>query len=491
MSTTKKDKKSYRSRLFEIVQFEKNPQTGESLNFNENNIAAGLQHKSIKRYAYIKHDKDPYTEHDWNEYVERNGSEPTWSVGDRKEVHWHVVVNCPNAIEVDTIAKWFGVPVQCVEVPKGRDAFLDKVEYLTHERDNQQEMGKNHYDDSEVKANFDFRKELEERNLKRAKYGRDISPKDEYRYKVLYEGLTIRELCDIDPVAYQNDYSTLDRFRMKYITERAPIPRTRINYYVCGGGGAGKGLICRAIARSLYPELKNDDDIFFETGAKGAAFDGYDGQPVIIWNDRRAIDLLQELNGRGNVFNVFDTHPTRQRQNVKYSSVSLTNEVNLVNSVQPYEEFLDGLAGEYKDKNGNIVKTEMAQRGQSARRFPFIIPLHENDFDMLINRGFYENTDAYDDYISYQHIRGNMQRIAVACGGREELARRLQTKAVEPIVNKHREIYAIADAEPNLTDDEIMQQFSDIGTSDDFPDVTNKNSEPDQLPGQLSFDDIV
>ena len=135
---------------------------------------------------------------------------------------------------------------------------------------------------------------------------------------------------------------------MKYISERAPMPKTRLNYYISGTGGIGKGLICRAIARSLYPSLKDDDDIFFEVGAQGVPFEGYDGQPVIIWNDRRAYDLLQELNGRGNVFNVFDTHPARGKQNIKYASVNLINEVNIVNSVQDYSEFLDGLAGEYR-----------------------------------------------------------------------------------------------------------------------------------------------
>lgn len=452
-----------RARIFEVVQYETNTKTGEKL-FNENNIAAGLNHKSIKEYAYICHTRDPYTEHDWQEYIDKNGDEPSWKVGDHKAKHWHIVCRCNSAIDIEAVAKWFGVPLQQIEIPRGRDAFLDKVEYLTHERSEQQAIGKALYDDSEVTANFDFRQQLNERMAKRLKYGRDVSPKDEIRYRVLHEGLTLRQLCDIDPIAYQNDYSTLDKFRYKYITERAPMPATRINYYVCGRGGVGKGLICRAIARSLYPTLKHDDDIFFETGAKGAPFEGYDGQPVIIWNDRRAIDLLQELNGRGNVFNVFDTHPTRQRQNVKYSSICLCNEVNLVNSVQPYEEFLNGLAGEYKDKSGNIVKTEMAEAGQSYRRFPFIIPLHESDFDLLVNKGFVDGSGAFGQYVSYQHIRGNIQQIMIQCQGREELARKLESKMVQPVVNQHQKVLEQQREQQQLTDDEIMRMFEDVGT---------------------------
>lgn len=450
-----------RTRIFEIVQYEVNPRTGESLHFGEDVIKAALAHKSIKQWAYIAHTKDPYTQHDWDDYVSKYGDEPPWKVGDNKDKHWHVVCRCDTALEVDAVAKWFGVPVQQVDIPRGRDAFLDKVEYLTHERTEQQRLGKALYDDAEVVSNFDFRKELDQRAEKKAKYGRDVNERDEIRYKVLYEGMSLRELCKKNPLAYQNDYSTLDKFRFKYITERAPMPRTRINYYVCGRGGVGKGLICRAIARSLYPDLDFDDDIYFEVGAKGAPFEGYDGQPVIIWNDRRAYDLLQELNGRGNVFEVFDTHPTRGRQNIKYSSICLCNEVNIVNSVQEYEEFLNGLAGEYKDKSGAVQAVE--DKGQSYRRFPFIIPLHEDDFDLLMNKGFYCGTREYEQYIEYKHIRGNMQRIAEQCGNNDTLAKQIQAQTVQPVVAKHAELLQKLDCD-DPDEEAVLEMFKDYGT---------------------------
>ena len=115
-----------RARIFEVVQYEHNPLTGESLNFGLDNIQAGLEHRSIKEWAYICHTRDPYTQHDWDEYVERYGQEPQWNVGDHKAPHWHIVGRCQSAIEIDAIAKWFKVPVQQVEVPRGRDAFLDR-----------------------------------------------------------------------------------------------------------------------------------------------------------------------------------------------------------------------------------------------------------------------------------------------------------------------------------------------------------------------------
>ncbi len=442
-----------KARIFNIMQYENHPETGEQL-ITEEKIKDALAHRTIKRWAYICHDEDVYSALD----EEHN---PDHVKGNKKPRHWHIVLEMgSNQVEIGVIAKWFGIADNFVNVAKGQGAFLDCVQYLTHEDDKQQGLGKRLYADDRVCANFDFREALNVRAERKAKYGRDLNEKELIRQRVLMEGLTLRQLVRENPLAYQNDYATLDKFRIKYISLYAPMPKTRINYYVCGRGGVGKGLICRALARSLYPDLQDDDDIFFEVGAKGVPFEGYDGQPVIIWNDRRAYDLLQELNGRGNVFNVFDTHPTRGKQNVKYSSVCLTNAVNIVNSVQDYTEFLDGLAGEYTDKDGNVQEVE--DKGQSYRRFPFIIPLHEDDFDLLMNRGFYMGTREYEQYIEYRHIRGNMQKIAEACGTNEQLAKELQGQAVKGIAVKHEQV--IKKMEHDTPDENaVREMFKDVG----------------------------
>lgn len=443
-----------RARVFNIMQYEKHPTTGEPL-IDEDIIKVALAHKTIRQWAYICHDEDVYSLRD-----EADDTTGERKAGDVKPRHWHIVCRCENAVDTALIAKWFGISENYVDVPKGAGAFLDCVEYLTHEDTKQEKLGKRRYEDSKVRANFDFRKELDERAEKKLKYGKDVSPKDALRHDVRYEGLTLKQAQERDKFLYIDDMEKLKKLRMDYIGDCKP-PATRINYYVQGRGGVGKGLICRAIARSLFPQYTEDEDIFFEVGAKGAAFEGYDGQPVIIWNDRRAIDLLQELNGRGNVFNVFDTHPTKQKQNIKYGSVNLCNAVNIVNSVQPYIEFLDGLAGEYKDRDGNLQEVE--DKGQSYRRFPFMILLHEDDFDMLLNRGFIENTKDFEEYIQYTGIRGNMQRIAEKCGANEKLAHELQGQAVKPITDKHAEVLEKF-AHDTEDEDAIRKEFAEVGT---------------------------
>ena len=435
------------------MQYEYNPKTGENLHFNESNILSGTEHKTIKQCAWICHDKDRYTADD-----EKAGK---GKMDDLKGKHWHIVLNCKPALPLSTIAKWFGVPENCIEFPKGQGAFLDCVEYLTHESTKAQQQGKFRYTDEEVKANFDFRKELDEREENRLKYGKDLSKKDRQRYDVLYHGKTLQQCIDDDKILFMEDIEKLKKFRLEYISNQE-APRTRINYYVCGAGGIGKGLMSRAIARSLFPQYENDDDIYFSVGSGNTTFEGYDGQPVVIWNDCRAIDLIQKLGGRGNVFDVFDTHPPKRpgKQNIKYGSVRLCNVVNIVNSPEDYKDFLDGLAGQYIDKNGRMVYAE--DRGQSYRRFPMIIPIRQEDFDILINKGFMENNTDFLQYREYFSIAGNLQKIATICGDNEELAKRITAETVKPIIDKHNEILALTDGY-ELTEAEILEKFKDYG----------------------------
>ncbi len=59
----------------------------------------------------------------------------------------------------------------------------------------------------------------------------ELSERDRFRYEVLYKGMTIRQVIEQNPIAYQNDSGNL-MFRVKYITETAPMPLMRINYYI-------------------------------------------------------------------------------------------------------------------------------------------------------------------------------------------------------------------------------------------------------------------
>jgi hypothetical protein len=435
-----------KSRIFNIAQNEYHPETKEPLLNEETIKSALLGHKMIKRWAYIRHDKDVYSVSD----EEKN---PNHKKGNLKPPHWHIVIELTTKqLEVSVIAKWLKIPESYVGIAKGAGAFLDCVKYLTHEDEKQQEMGKTFYPDEEVKANFDFRAALSKRALQKAMYGRELSIKDELRYRVLYEGLTLSNVINEYPIEYQNDMITLQRFRLEYISRIAKAPDKRINIYVEGQGGIGKGLISRALAKAIInqnPEY--DDDVFFEVGSDRATFEGYDGQPVIIWNDCRASTLLDKLGGRENVFNVFDTFPPEIKQNIKYSSVRLNNEINIINSVEPYKDFIKALSGN-EDRN------------QALRRIPLFIVVHEEDYDLNVNKGVFEGTREYEQFLAYNGIKANFRQMKDVCGANTVLFDDLSSKSLNIVVENYNQIEQKLIHDQRYTDEEIKEMFKDVGT---------------------------
>lgn len=439
---------TFRARIFEVV----------SEQLTAERIEEVLEsHKIISRYAWIDHNKDEYKKAD-----ERKN--PEHKAGTLKASHHHIVMQLSTPEEIRIIAKWFDVPTNLVEVPKGRgDTFLDKVKYLTHESEKEQAKGKYLYPDEEVHANFDWRAALDALEMNKVKYGKkDVTPKERMRYAVLKEGKTLRECNSEDPLLFAEDMDKLKKLRGQYLMGCTP-PACRINFFVQGSGGIGKGLLCRALARALFPNLTDDDEIFFIVGANGVGFEGYDGQPVIIWNDKRSYELVKMLGGVGNVFDVFDTFPTKSKQNVKYSSVNLINAVNIVNADQSYTDFLDGLAGEYTDRDGHFHKAE--DKSQSYRRFPMMIVLHEEDYDMLINKGYMDNTRNFMEYYKYQHIRGNFAKINQKCHDKA-IAQKFEAQTIAPVVEQHN---LIADKLTKQVDDmaALEAEFADYGTVQD------------------------
>lgn len=446
-----------KSRIFNIMQYEKHPKTGEFL-LTEEKIKDALAHRTIKRWAYICHDKDLFTALD-------EESDPDLVKGNIKPRHWHIVIEMgSNQVEIGVIAKWLGIQDNFINVAKGKGAFLDCVKYLTHEDDKQQGLGKRLYPDDDVVANFNFREELDKRAERLLRYGKDLNEKDMIRNEVLYRGRSLEWVRSNYPLAYQDDMTYLEKCRLKYISEICEMPAMRLNFYVEGRGGLGKDLISKAIARSLIDRdgVMKDNEIFFTIGADKATFEGYDGQPVIIWSDCRAITLLNKLDSRENVFNVFDMFPPDIKQNIKYGSVRLCNKINIVNSIQPWQEFLDGLAGEYKGKDGSTRKSE--DKGQSYRRFPFFIRLHEEDYDLGMNKGVFEGTREYEQYIMYEGIRGNFQRIVEKGGKNYKVINAINGQVLQPVVKEYDKLESKLQHEQEGTDEEIYDYFiKDLG----------------------------
>ena len=407
--------KKVRKRIFNIMQYEKHPVTGQEL-LTEEKIIKALEEFGKCKYAYIMHDKD------------RNEDTTL------KNRHFHIVIQTENPVPLIVVAKRFDILPNFIEIPKGRDSFGDCCEYLTHEAPSEQEKGKYRYSDEEVKSNFNFR-ELVDNTVKR-RFDRELrlatGDDETYYFKGVHEGrLTLTDVLKENNRFYYKHERELKYFRNVYLQENAEMPKVRLNFYISGDGGAGKDSMCRALARALYPEETDDDKIFYMVGNDNVMFDGYDGQPVLIWSDFRAEELLKSFNyKKGVIFRIFDTHPQKFNLNIKYGKINLINKYNIVNSNQSWMEFLDGLVGEYVDKDGEMHYAE--DKKQSYRRFPVLIPIRESDFDLLINKGFI-GTGSYFEYNETKKIIGNFRRINEI--NDEEIRKKIERRTVNiPII---------------------------------------------------------
>ena len=411
--------KKIRKRIFNISQYVKHPETGESI-IDEERIKLALEDFGKCKYAYILHDKD----------VKEDGTE--------KLAHFHIVIQTENPVSVIVVAKRFDILPNFIEFPHGRDAFGDCCEYLTHENKRQQEKGKHLYSDEEIKANFDFRDliiETIEKRLNTMLRGK-MTEKAFYFSKIRNGEMTLNDVMREDINFYFDHERELKYFRSVYLQEVAEMPKNRINFYIYGEGGAGKDSMSRALARSLYPDIEDDSKIFFTVGNDNVLFDGYDGQPVLIWSDFRAEELLRTFNyKRGIIFKIFDTHPIRFNLNVKYGKVNLVNKYNIVNSVQSYKMFLDGLSGEYTDRERNLHKAE--DKKQSYRRFPAIIPVRTDDFDIMINRGFL-GEGSYEEYNEIKGVIANFRAIEQIKDVKKR--RKLQIQSVSRVCDEAKKI---------------------------------------------------
>ena len=97
------------------------------------------RYRTIKKWAYIHHDKD-------------EGSSP----------HYHIYLNFGSSgVDSKLVAEWFGLQESQVNRIQGRAT--DMLQYLTHS--NESQKNKHQYSPSEVIANFDFEAEIQKSKI--------------------------------------------------------------------------------------------------------------------------------------------------------------------------------------------------------------------------------------------------------------------------------------------------------------------------------------
>jgi hypothetical protein len=448
-------KKVIRARVFNIMQYEEY--------LSEEKIKQVLAtYKTIKQFAYVKHDKDFLYSKSFLAFHADSDEDAIAKSKELKKPHFHIVLKFDYATSLQSIADWFGIASNFIEIPKGRDAFIQCVQYLTHESKKEQDAEKHLYDDSEIKSNFDFRLELDNYKNKQIKsqFKNATGKKLEIRENVLKNGLRLSEINASD---YVNDMSTLQLCRKEYLRNFATMPPTRINYYIQGGSGAGKSFSSRALAKTLVDPLNQmkEEEIFFVTGQGNAMFQGYDGQPVIIFDDVRSWDLLNYYNkSAGAIFNLFDIIPSKSEQNIKFGSIKLVNLYSIVNGMQPFEEFVEDIC--YRAKESGFPDPDK----QLYRRFLGRFNVKKHNYDFFVNQQFFDpNEENYKLYKAYENM-------GIKCGLLTASKQWGETEKFIELRNKHFEVPATKAKEAiefttkkEKSDEELQQEF-DLMMSD-------------------------
>ncbi|MEA5155755.1 hypothetical protein [Raineyella sp.] len=458
-----------RATVFTLMQYRVHPDTGEVL-ITEEHLDRLRRWDKVGRIAVIWHDQDVFDEAE-AQYQRSKGR--SVSAGDLKPLHAHVVLWFEQKVSIRAISDVARIPSARIkmsneelesageDVPVGRNArerahYLC-VQYLLHEGKSQQD--KHRYDRREVWATFDVAAYLGEMALRfkggqSAKAGQRASLKkrDAIREAVMLGDMTMKEVRETERTIYIQDLEKLQKLRQDFLLHQ-PAPRHRTNYYIGSPAGAqrkgrtGKTQLAKLFARMLYPDLDAEECYHVATDAR-VPLQNYKGQPVIIWDDYSVPGLLAALGSREGVWQVFDDHPSASDANIKYGSVRLVHVVNIIAKTTPYAEYLDGLAGKYTDASGNVHEAE--DRNQSWGRFPVVFEVTTDSIEMLLNRGFADDTDDFLAYQKVARMRASMKTVCSALDSIEsEEEREAATFSVgevllRPIIDQHHALQPVA-----------------------------------------------
>lgn len=407
----------------------------------------------IVRWAWCLHDKDVYTEEDVAESAKRNNGVPTVGVGQQKPNHIHLMLEFKNDVHDTALAKEFGLTTGQIKLPTVKYHKMDALTtYLTHESPEEQEKGKHRYEDSEIHANFDFRKVIDGylkiKDKAKAKKMKKADV-DSITEQIVQGAITMSEIKEKYGVTFYFDHEQrFLRARREFMQYHYKM-MARANYYIDGPAGRGKTTLAEMFARSLVPELEDANEAYLVVGEPGVRFQNYEYQPILIWEDVRAGQLIHEF-GREGVLNLLETHPRKRNYNIKYDGVILTNQVNIFTGIESYEKFFDGLAGEYVDKYGNQYASEAYAKEQVYRRFPAITHLYPQDIVMQANRGVFAGTDEYLQYDTFATARVNMLSVNkhYTLTARESIAKQISA----PMKAKHDEYMRIQGSDGKVYD---------------------------------------
>ena len=240
------------------------------------------RYRTIKKYAYILHDKDDTAP------------------------HYHIYLNFGNSgVDSKIVAQWFGLQESQVNRVIGRST--DMLQYLTHANDSQKY--KYQYSPSEVIANFDFEEEIRKSKI--------LGNFKEYSYA--------QQLEYIDTLSVSEKTTAFNKLKKLWELRCEVLmlnPERDIEVmFICGKAGTGKTYHAKEFARS------RGMDVYISSSSNDPLQD-YRGQRCVILDDVRDTTFQFE-----DYLKLTDNNTASSVKSKYYNKVLMCNLIIITSSV--------------------------------------------------------------------------------------------------------------------------------------------------------------
>lgn len=351
----------------------------------------------IRDYAYIIHDKD----------VDVHGN--------LKEPHIHLAIRFKNAYDTKYIANWFGISENYVSRVKGK--WVDMLKYLTHRN----ALDKYQYLDSDVKSNFDFVGEIENKS----------KPRDERRSEIINKIVT----GEIREYNYHN-YITIDEYdkyrksienAFKYRLDSIKgVEREMECIFITGDSGTGKTSYAKQVAKD------RGFSVFVSSGSNDP-LDDYKGQDCIILDD-----LRPSCMGLSDLLKMLDNH-TASTVKSRYKNKVLECRLIIITTTLSIDSFF-----------GNVFSEEKETIVQLKRRCGLMLNFHLKYYETYVYDPYKRDYVYYGDMPNPIYLENSLassmsrkeqlNKIASALGKTVDMIERLNTEETEKIVEAQKKI---------------------------------------------------
>lgn len=278
--------------------------------------------KTIKKWAYILHDKD------------------------ETAPHYHIYLNFgSSSVDTKYVAEWFGLQESCVNKVKGRS--VDMLLYLTHGNDSQK--NKYQYSPTEVIANFDFQAEIEESKV--------LGDFRIHSYAKQLEYIHSRPTSEQSRL--YNDLTKRWKLHCQWLTLHPDRDIQVI--FITGSGGTGKTYYAKKLLKSM-------DLDFCISSSNNDFMQDYLGQRAMILDDCRD----KTFSSFEDCLKFLDNHTASSVQS-RFTNKVFNGDYIVITSAMELHKWFRG-----KDANGNFYNLSNEDFIQFYRRIScYVVVTHE------------------------------------------------------------------------------------------------------------------